>query len=58
LFKNLVISIVVLPILLGVLTATNRRGPRTMSVLVAVYVVYCAFFVFLLHFLYYRWGAL
>lgn len=54
-FRDLLISIVIVPVLLGVLTATSRRGPRGLPVLLAALVVYDVLYLFMLYYLRYRW---
>ena len=54
-FKGLLISIVIVPVLLGVQAATSRRGPRGLPLLLAALVVYNILYLFLLYYLHYRW---
>ena len=54
-FKGLLISIVIVPVLLGVQAATSRRGPRGLPLLLTVLVVYNILYLFLLYYLHYRW---
>jgi hypothetical protein len=56
-FKWMLISIVMVPVLLGVQAAVGRRGPRGLSVLVGMLVVYDVLYVFMLYYLHYRWGG-
>jgi hypothetical protein len=54
-FKYLLISIVIVPVLLGVQAATGRRGPRGLGFLLAALLVYDVLYLFMLHYLNYRW---
>jgi len=56
-FKWLLISIVIVPVLLGVQAATNRRVLRGLPLLLAVLVVYDVLYLFMLYYLNYRWVA-
>ena len=54
-FRWLLTSIVILPVLLGVQTATSRRVPRGLPLLLAALVVYDVLYLFMLYYLSYRW---
>jgi hypothetical protein len=54
-FKWLLISIVIVPVLLGEQVATNRRVPRSLPLLIAALVAYDVLYLFMLYYLYYRW---
>jgi len=54
-FKWLLISVVIVPVLLGVQAATGRRGPRGLPLLLAALVVYNVLYLFMLYYLHYRW---
>jgi hypothetical protein len=54
-FKWLLISIVIVPVLLGVQAATGRRLPRGLPLLLASLVAYDVLYLFMLYYLYYRW---
>ena len=57
-FKLLMISIVILPILMGILAAQRLRGGRGLPILIWVFFLYCFAYMVMLRYLYYRWGAL
>ena len=57
-FKWILISIVVAPVVMGIHAATGRRGPRGLPVLLVVFLGYCVFYLATLAFLRYRWGIL
>lgn len=54
-FKWLLISIVIVPVLLGMHAATSRRGPRGLPVLLASLLLYDVLYMFMLYYLYFRW---
>jgi len=54
-FKYLLISIVIVPVLLGMQAATARRGPRGLPLLLGALIVYEVLYLFMLHYLNYRW---
>ena len=54
-FKLLLISIVIVPVLLGVRAATARRGLRSLPVLLGVVLVYDVLWLFMLYYLHVRW---
>jgi hypothetical protein len=54
-FAWLLISIVIVPVLLGMHAATSRRGPRGLPVLLAGLLVYDVLYMFMLYYLYFRW---
>jgi len=54
-FKYLLISIVIVPVLLGVKAANTRAGPRGLPMLVGGWMLYCAFWMAMLYFLRQRW---
>jgi len=54
-FKWLLISIVIVPVLLGVQAAAGRRGLRGLPLLLAFVVVYNVLWMFMLYYLRYRW---
>ena len=54
-FRWLLTSIVILPVLLGVQAATSRRVPRGLPLLLAALVVYDVLYLFMLYYLSYRW---
>ena len=54
-FKYLLISIVIVPVLLGVKAANTRIGPRGLPVLVVGWVLFSVFWVGMLHYLRQRW---
>jgi hypothetical protein len=56
-FKYLLISIVIVPVLLGLQAATGRRGPRGLPFLLATLIVYNILYLFMLHYLRYRWAS-
>jgi hypothetical protein len=56
-FKWLLISIVIVPTLLGVHAATSRRGPRGLPVLLGGLLLYDVLWLFMLYYLNYRWVA-
>jgi len=56
-FKWLLISIVIVPVLLGVHAATSRRGPRGLPVLLGGLLLYDVLWLFMLYYLNYRWVA-
>ena len=54
-FKYLLISIVIVPVLLGMQASTGRRGPRGLPFLLGAVIVYDILYLFMLHYLNYRW---
>lgn len=54
-FKYLLISIVIVPVLLGVLAAGNGRTFRGFQALVLGWGIFAALWLFVLHFLRHRW---
>lgn len=56
-FKWLLISIVIVPVLLGMYAATSRRGPRGLPVLLGGLLLYDVLWLFMLYYLNYRWAA-
>jgi hypothetical protein len=54
-FKYLLMSIVIVPILLGVKAADGRGGPRGLRVLIIGWVLYSILWVGMLYFLRHRW---
>jgi len=56
-FKWLLISIVIVPVLLGVHAAASRRGPRGLPVLLGGLLLYDLLWLFMLYYLNYRWAA-
>jgi hypothetical protein len=54
-FKFLLISIVLVPVLLGINAATTRRGPRGLRPLLAGLAVYNVLWLSMLYFLKLRW---
>ena len=50
-FKWLLISIVIVPVLLGVHAATSRRGPRGLPVLLGGLLLYDVLWLFMLYYL-------
>jgi hypothetical protein len=53
-FKWVLVSLVIVPVLLGVQAATSRRGPRGLMLL-ALVLAYDAAYLLVLYFLRYRW---
>lgn len=54
-FKYLFISVVIVPILLGVKAASVRGGPHSVRVLIGSCVLYSVFWVGMLYYLKQRW---
>lgn len=54
-FKFLLISIVIVPVLLGVIAGTRRRGPRGLPTLLGGLLVYEVTWLFMLYYLNFRW---
>jgi hypothetical protein len=54
-FKYLLVSIVIVPVLLGVMAANGRGGRRGLSVLRIVWVLYGVLWVGMLYYLENRW---
>jgi hypothetical protein len=54
-FKLLLISIVVVPVLIGMRAAIGRRGQRGLSLLLAVLLGYDLFYLVLLYYVRLRW---
>jgi hypothetical protein len=54
-FKIVLISIVILPILVGMRAASSRRSQRGLQFLLAFLLVYDTFYVLLLYYLRVRW---
>jgi hypothetical protein len=54
-FKALLISVVIVPVLLGMVAATNRRQRRGLPQLALFVVAYNVFYVLLLYYLRRRW---
>lgn len=55
-FEWALISIVILPTLLGSQVAMQTRGRQGLIVLVAVFFVYCFAYIVMLYYLRHRWG--
>jgi hypothetical protein len=54
-FKTLLMSVVFMPVLLGILAATVGGGRRGLPRLLVVVLVYDVLYVLMLYFLRYRW---
>jgi hypothetical protein len=54
-FKLLLLSIVIVPVLLGMQAATSRRERRGLSLLLALVLTYDALYLFMLYYLRVRW---
>lgn len=54
-FKWLLISVVIVPVLLGMLAATNRRQRRGLAQLLVFVLAYNVLYVLLLYYLRRRW---
>lgn len=54
-FKLLLISVVVLPVILGMQTARSRREPQAVMLLVGLVFVFDVFYMLLLYYLRLRW---
>jgi hypothetical protein len=54
-FKLMLISIVIAPVLLGMGAATRRRAPRGLSLLLGVVLLYDVFYLLLLYYVRIRW---
>lgn len=54
-FKYLLISIVIVPVLLGIKAANGRRGPRGFPALMVSWLLYSVLWVGMLYYLKQRW---
>jgi hypothetical protein len=54
-FKGILDSVVVVPVLLGMLAATSRRGRRGLLLLFALFLTYDVLYLVLLRYLRARW---
>jgi hypothetical protein len=54
-FKNLLVSIVLMPVLFGIYAATTRRTGPGLVRLLALCFAYSVFYILLMYYLRYRW---
>ena len=54
-FKNLLVSIVLVPVLLGMYAATTRRQGAGLVRLLALFFVFDVLYLFMLYYLRYKW---